>query len=352
MLITVDPVEDSRWDDFIMKHPESTIFHHAAWAQVLRDRYQRKPKYRVVENNCGEIVAAIPLFSIRSPLTGNRLVCLPGAEYCFPIADSGESLFLLMDALRTEVDNGSDSFLEIRGWGGLVVPAELGLVENPYYLRHVASLDGDPERLRARLFHESYHLRRNLRKAEKSGIVVREAESEDDLKKFHQLTEITRKRLCLLPWPYQFLQVIYRYVVKPGYGFLLLAELGDKTIAGSMYFCFGDTTTLKFNASDRNYAQYRGNYLVTWKAMEHACLEGYRQFDFGICNPENHGLARFKSYWGTEETVYPYYYYPARRGIGSVSQSNFLYQAYTAFNRITPKFALKLVSKALYRHLG
>lgn len=352
MLTTIDPVEDSRWDAFIKKHPESTIFHHSAWAQVLRERYQREPIYHVMENDRREIVAAIPLFSIQSALTGNRLVCLPCSEYCFPLSDSRESLLPLIDAVKAEVDNGGVSFWEARGWGGLVVPEELGLVENPYYLRHVANLDGDPEKLRAKLYHESYHLRRNLKKAEKSGIVVHEAESEDDLRRFHRLTEITRKRLRLLPWPYEFLQAIYRHVVVPGHGFLLLAELGDKAIAGSMYFCFGDTTTLKFNASDPKYVQYRGNYLVTWKAVERACHEGYRQFDFGICNPENLGLARFKSYWGTEATVFPYYYYPARQGVGSVSQSNFVYQAYTAFNGLMPEFALKLASKVLYRHLG
>jgi lipid II:glycine glycyltransferase (peptidoglycan interpeptide bridge formation enzyme) len=332
----IDPVSDKRWDDFITEHPEGTIFHHSAWANVLQDRYKCSPAYYVLENERGEILAGAPFFRIQSRLTGRRLACLPSCAYCFPLAYNGEDTSQVLLAAKEEVQSGRVSYLR----------------EHPYYLTHVAGLDEDPERLRARLDRDGYHLKRNLKKAEKSELSVREARGEDDLKEFHHLTVDTRRRLSLLPWPYDFFETIYRHIVTPGHGFLLLAELNGKVVGGSMYFRFKDTVILKFNASNRDYAEYRPNYLLTWKAMERACQEGYRRFDFGVSNPENSGLVSFKKQWGSEEAVLPYYYYPAIRGASSSSQKSLLYRAHTTANHWMPEFALKLAAQALYRHLG
>ncbi len=354
MRITIiDPILDKRWDDFIRGHPESTIFHHSAWAHVLQERYNRSPTYYVLEGEHGEILAAAPFFRIQSLLMGKRLACLPCCAYCFPLAYTPEHLSQLLTVAKEEVDSGQVSYLEIRGWTGSIAPEELGLKEHLYWLTHVASLDNDPERLRAKLDHDAhYHLKRNLKQAERSGLTVREAQSEDDLRAFHRLTITTRRRLNLLPWPYDFFQSIRRHIILPGHGFLLLAELQDKVIGGCMYFCFKDTVILKFNAWDKTYSHYRPNYLITWKAMERACQEGYKRLDFGISNPENTGLVAFKKQWLSAETIAPYYYYPAIRGASSLSQSCFPYQAYTTLNRLMPGLVLKLAGRALYRHMG
>ncbi len=348
----IDPISDKRWDDFINEHPRSTIFHSSAWAQVLGDRYKHDPTYYILENAHGEILAAAPFFHIQTPLKGRRLTCLPCSEYCFPLAYNDEGVGRLLSAAKAEVQSGRASYLEIRGWGALIDPEKLDLKEYPYYVTHVTGLDDDPERLRAKLDRGDYHLKRNLKLAEKSGVTVREAQNEDDLKKFYRLTVITRMRLKFLPWPYRFFQVIHRHIVMPGHGFLLLAELNDKLIAGSMYFRFRDTVTLKFNASDKKYSQFRPNYLLTWKAMEDACKNGYKNFDFGISNYDNLGLVAFKRQWGSEETTFPYYYYLATRGISSLPQTTLQYRrAHTTVNRWTPEFALKLMARVLYRHL-
>jgi hypothetical protein len=35
MLTELNPAVDSRWDKFVLGHPEGTIYHHSAWQQVL-----------------------------------------------------------------------------------------------------------------------------------------------------------------------------------------------------------------------------------------------------------------------------------------------------------------------------
>ncbi len=352
MMRTIDPIADKRWDDFVMKHPQGTIFHHSAWARVLVDRYKCSPTYYVVEDEHGEIAAGIPFIRIQSRLAGRRLACLPCSEYCYPLAYSPEAVVQLLATAKDEVDCGHTSFLEIRGWKDAITPGELELVESPLYLRHVTALNDDLERLRAGL-EKNHHLKRNLKKAEESGVTIREADSEDDLRQFYRLSVTTRRRLNMLPWPYPFIKSIYRHVVAPGHGFLLLAELDGKAIAGSLYLCFKDSVLLKINASDKDYSQYRANYLITWRAMERACRGGYKRFDFGISDPDNSGLIAFKRQWGSDEMPLPYYYYSVAGHSRLMPKVNPAYRpVYTAANKLMPGFAAKLAAAILYRHMG
>jgi CelD/BcsL family acetyltransferase involved in cellulose biosynthesis len=348
----IDPITDSRWDDFVKGHPESTVFHCSAWFRVLRDRYRCNLICYIVEDENGEITAGMPFIRIQSRLAGRRLACLPCSEYCYPLAYSPEAVVQLMAAAKNEVDCGHTSFLEIRGWKDLIKPDVLGLAEFTFYLRHVTALDEDLEKLRTGL-EKAYHLKRNLKKAESAGLNVRECQDEACLKQFYHLSVQTRRRLNLLPWPYKFIKSIYRHVIVPGHGFLLLAELDGKPIAGSLFLCFKDSVILKISASDKDYSQYRGNYLVIWKAMERACREGYKYFDFGISDFDNSGLIAFKRQWGSDETPVPYYYYSTAGHSKLMPKMKSAYRSvYTITNRLMPDFASKLAARALYRHLG
>ena len=76
----VDPTSDGRWDAFITRQKYSTVFHSSNWAWVLKESYGYVPRYYVLENEAGDIKAAIPFFLIQSRLTGKRLVCLPFSD--------------------------------------------------------------------------------------------------------------------------------------------------------------------------------------------------------------------------------------------------------------------------------
>lgn len=346
---TIDPITDKRWDAFIMTHPDSTIFHHSAWARVLVDIYGCMPSYYIMENERGEITAGVPFISIKSKLTGKRLICLPRSEFCFPLAYREEDLKQLLVRAVEDADKDHLSYVEIRGWGRLGSPERLGLVKRSYYLTHTVALDGDLQGIKSRMDRNG---RYNLRYAEKSPVTIRLGQDENDLKEFYRLSVATRRRLNLLPRPYHFFQSIYKNIIIPQHGFLLLAELNGKVIAANMYFCFKDTVIHEFNAQDKDYLEYRPNYLLIWKAMERSCQQSHRYYNFGRTQPENQQLANFKKHWGSEETVLPYYYYPELCGMSSVSRCSLLYRTYTMINKCLPSFMLKVAGDFMYRHMG
>ncbi len=351
MIKTINPLADNRWDDFVIRHPKSTIFHHSVWFRVLHDRYQRDVLCYVLETGNGEICAGIPLIDIPSKITGKRLDCLPCSEYCYPLVYSSKDLVQLLEAVKEKIDLKPDYFVEIKGWEELISPGEIGFVESCQYLQHVSLLKDCPAGLRAEL-DKNYHLKRNLKKAERAKLTIRDADGDDDLKQFSQLSVKTRRRLKLFPWPSQYIKSIYKHVIAAGYGFLLLAESDGRVVAGSLYLCFKDRVTLKINASDKHYAKLRANYLITIKAMERACYAGYKHFDFGISHLDNSGLIAFKRQWGSNESQISYYtYFGDKSGMDPRAKPSYR-KVYNLINKITPAFIVKIASNILYRHSG
>jgi lipid II:glycine glycyltransferase (peptidoglycan interpeptide bridge formation enzyme) len=349
LIKTIDPLTDKRWDAFITDHPESTIFHHSAWARILTDIYQCHPAYYILENEDGEISAAAPFMWLKSPLTGKRLVCLPHSELCYPLGYHEEDLGKLIAAIKDELNSSRSSYLEIRGWGKSGNPAKFNLKEHSYFLTHTIDLDGGLQKIRAGMDRNG---RYNLRYTEKKPINIRVGQDEADLKQFYRLTTITRKRHNLLPQPYRYFMSIYQHLIVPGHGYLLLAELMGKIVAANMYFCFKDIMYHEFNAQDPTYFEYRPNYLLVWKAIERACQESYRSYNFGRTHRENQALSNFKKHWGSEETILPYYFYPDVHGTSTIAKSSNIYKAYTTVNKFMPPFLLKYAGELLFRHMG
>jgi CelD/BcsL family acetyltransferase involved in cellulose biosynthesis len=348
-IIPIDPVADPRWDDFVSRHPQGTIFHHSAWSQVLRERYHTSPNYLALENCHQEITAALPLFVVSGALGGRRLVSLPCSEYCYPLAYQLEDTARLISYATDIVQKKHLNYLEIRGLKEKINPGQLALQSHTYYLNHVTELKSNPSEIKARFSRETrYHINRG----ERSGVTIRPAENEEDLKAYHRLTCAMRRNIHLLPWPYRFFQSIYRHLILPGHGFLLLAEAQNRIVSGGLFLTFKETVLNKFNASDSHFIQLRPNYLVMWKAMEQGCERSYRYFDFGVTNPENTGLIQFKKHWDSRETVLPYYYFPQVRGVNSLPETSLIYRTHTSINKYLPDFALKLAAELLYKRMG
>ncbi|MCJ7500798.1 GNAT family N-acetyltransferase, partial [bacterium] len=107
----------------------------------------------------------------------------------------------------------------------------------------------------------------------------------------------------------------------------------------------------KYGASDKKYQNLRANNLLMWEAIRTYSSQGARTFHFGRTEPENTGLLQFKNGWGAVEgrLEYSKYDFKSKTWIpnpGSVSGFHT-----HLFSRM-PLFALNLVGRILYRHMG
>jgi lipid II:glycine glycyltransferase (peptidoglycan interpeptide bridge formation enzyme) len=344
----IDPITDSRWDEFVSSQKHSTIFHTSAWARVIREAYRYSPRYYVLEN-ADRFQAAIPFYFVRSILTGKRLVCLPFSDYCWPLGEDEADITSLLNSARQEIEAGKASYLEIRGGNNGFSPTQSNLVTRNFNIFHLLDLTPGADALK-KGFHDG--VKDGIRQAGKRGVTVRLSNNKEDLDTFFKLHIATRQKLGVLPQPYIFFKVLYHHLISPRHGFMAMGECEGKVIAASIFLTHKDNVYYKFSASDESYLQKRPNHMVIWEAIRYACANNYKYFDFGRCSPEEKGLRAFKLGWGTKEIDLPYFYYPEIKGLTAASGNGVKYKTLRLVLHMMPQFAFKAAGSLLYKHLA
>jgi Acetyltransferase (GNAT) domain len=295
----INPLSNPDWDRLIVSHPDYTFFHSTAWAKVLHKTYHHEPVYLRCCRN-GKTVALIPMMDVRSPLTGRRGVCLPFTDFCGPLTFDGGDSVLVMDKLSELARDRKWKHFEIRQ-GKPLQPSATPVVA---FYGHMLDLRGSTEDLFARL---KSSVRRALRKADRSDLSVQVTGTREAILEYYQLHIQTRRRHGLPPQPVSFFLNIYDEVIKPGLGFVAMARLGSRPIAGAVFFQFGSKAVYKFGASDERLQDLRGNNLIMWEGTRFLAQNGAESLHFGRTSLDNDGLRRFKLTWGTQEETIAYF---------------------------------------------
>ena len=181
----IDP-SGSEWDQLALSHPEATFFHSSAWARTLTKTYGHKPFYFSFFSS-GAPQALVPMMEVTSTFTGRRGVGLPFSDCSSPLLfQNGDKSFVLsrLSALASE---HAWKYFELRD------PRSLELSVDPanQYFSHLLNLQQGPDALFAGF---SSPVRRAIRKAEKSKLSVRVAQSLKSVLDFYDLHVQTRRR--------------------------------------------------------------------------------------------------------------------------------------------------------------
>jgi lipid II:glycine glycyltransferase (peptidoglycan interpeptide bridge formation enzyme) len=160
-------------------------------------------------------------------------------------------------------------------------------------------------------------VRRALRKAAESKLVVQVSQEREAILAFYRLHVRTRRRHGLPPQPVSFFLNIHQEIIEPGLGFVVIATSAARPVAAAVFFHFGSKAVYKFGASDERFQELRGNNLVMWEAIRFLAQSGKEQLHFGRTSLENDGLRRFKLGWGAEEELIEYYKFTVGRRKGS-----------------------------------
>lgn len=349
----MDPLEDSRWDRFVESHPLGWVCHLSGWKRVLEDSFKHMKGYyfAVVEDAGKNIQAALPVFHLKSWLTGNRLVSAPFATLFDPLVSSREEMKLLLDEVQRLADELKCSFLEIRTFKADSLVKDDNLGESRYFKHHYLLLDPPLDKLRSG-FHRTC-VRQRISRAEKSNIRLKVGEDESDLLDFYKLQLLTRKRIGLPSQPYQFFRALWDVFLPAKQMHLLLAQKDGESIASLLLFQFKDRLSAEFAASDETFKDFSPNHFLFWEAIKMAYGMGCKVFDFGRTSPDNTSLMDFKGRWGAEVIDLPAFYYPASvaEEMGCKEES-WKYKVASKVCKGAPDGLQKAVGGFFYRHLG
>jgi len=315
-LVDVDPSPGAAWDAFVEGRPGATAYHLSAWAAILRAAYRFRPMYMVMRGPDEVIEGVLPLVQRGGRISGSRLNSLPAARWAGPLATTRQREAALIDAACRLVRDGAADRLSIRSTiGGYerLVPELTAHTNDPPSWR--IPLTGDAESFLERLKRHSKSRLRDIAKAERAGLVVREGRSRKDLRRFYHLYLLTMKKHRLLPRSYRQLAVARRLLGPQGVFRLVLVEHQGSPVAGGVFHLWGEGGDLLFNGSDDRYHDLRPNHALYWKAIQLFIEEGRDYLDLGLGSVGT-SLGEFKRRWSGEPTPRFRYTYPAASASG------------------------------------
>lgn len=309
--------DDPRWRELVTGQPDALPYHHPVWSQVLHETFG----YRLAALGCtdatGRLVAVLPLVEKKSLLAKVHLSSLPNTPTAGPLAADQAGLTALLSGAAARVDHSAASWLQVKVEGPVLDGAARGFSGGVWGPTYVLDLPDDPDLLRFGGSQHNSAIRRNVRKAARLGVTVREASSAGDVRRWYRLYLGTMRAHGIPPRPLRLFEVIWDMLVPLGLARLLLAERQtggqSRLLAGSLFLAHNGTVIYAFNGRDPAELEYRPNDAVHWQAISDACRAGRRRYDLGEDSGGNKGLVRFKEKWGAVPTDLYRYYYPRQR---------------------------------------
>lgn len=331
-------VDDEGWRALVDTDPQASAFHHPAWSRLVERCYGFEPFVIVDRAADGSVRGGLPLATVANPLRRRRWVGLPFVDYFPPLGSLAESADL-PSMLRLEAQRDGVRTVEVRA--PLVntddAPAR--------WVRHVLPLADNPDEQFAR-FHRM--TRRNVRQAERNGVVVEVAEGSSALTDvFFGLHLRTRNRQGVPVQPRRFFRLLWEEVLSQELGEVMVASVGGTAVAAAVFLRWNGNVIYKFGASDPAAWGHRPNNLLFWHAIRRSIELGDRTLDFGRSDVSQQGLRSFKLGWGAKETPLFYSVLSDRptRG-GSHRHAPLL----APIVRRSPRWVTRLLGELLYRY--
>jgi CelD/BcsL family acetyltransferase involved in cellulose biosynthesis len=310
-------VDDPRLLAFVASHPGATVYHHPAWIQALVAEYKRKAVVLACEGEEGRLLGILPLMYTRGlpiPIGGElskaRLSSLPRTPIAGPLAATQDVSRMLLAAALDRVSGKSGVRLQIKTEGPIMDGLVEGIGGTPWRKSYVLSLPRNVADLVVR----DHSVRKNLKRAKTSGLTVRVATSEEDLRNWYALYLRTMRRVVVPPRSLRYFLATWKHLGSQNLMKLFLAErqVEGKTtlIAGLIFFMYKERICAGFLACPAEHFQFRPNDLIHWEAIQWATANGYSEYDFGEVPDEEAELARFKMKFGAVPRMLYRYYYP------------------------------------------
>jgi hypothetical protein len=315
--IEVNPCTDQRWEDLVNTLPESSIYHHPAWSQVIEEAYNCRPAHLACEDESGRLWGILPLLYKRGVITGRDISSLIGTPVAGPVAYNDKVTSVLLHAFVDRARSKPDFRVEIRSFSNALNGMVRGVVGAPVQTNYVVELPDKPELLTLGNASNKAAIKRAVNKAFKLGVQIRLAETERELWAWYRLYVSTMRRLGALPRSYEFFQIAWRRLQPKGLLQLLLAQHHERGRAklqgGLLLLTFGQTVHYAYGGWSWENQALRTNDALHWQAMQNACADGFRWYDLGTASDNDRGLARYKKKWGAKPmSLYSYRYHPSK----------------------------------------
>lgn len=290
-LQSIDWLTLDEWQEFVEGQPDSSIFHHRKWLELLHEHYGFKIRIPSIVDN-EKVRVAIPLLQTLSLRGRKKLISLPFTDYLPVLANDPQAATALCMAIANDL--GSQYAAVIVRGGEPVADCKT----SSRHVRHDLRTDAPLEQIEAAF---ASTIRRNLLKAERLKLEFTQRTDAAAIDIFYRLHVLTRKKLGIPVQSKTYFRNLHRELISSGSGFVGVVTKDHVPIAAVVLLGYHGRLTYKYAASDPAALQYRPNDWLVYNSIRFAVEAGFRVFDFGITDKQQDGLRRFKSKWGATE---------------------------------------------------
>jgi len=298
---------EKEWDEFASRYTD-LIFYQSVWSQVLRRGLGGQPLYFYLRDG-GEMVAGLPGVLLNFKIFKILYASIPYGNLIGEKSHYPSFMELLEKEFRKrgidQVRITKSPFLQS------YQPDSFKSITAKCTLLDLRSFDKE----RILESHKKY-VRRDIRKAQRSGITIRSGTSGEDAKIFYQLYLASMERnRAVAKYPFRWFEAIYEKMVESRLGIFLFAELNKTTIAGVVLINSATTTHYFHNGSKPQFLKFCPNELLVHSSLEKAIEKGNSFFDFMGSDPMDLSLIKFKEKWGSQSLdihTYVKDYHPIR----------------------------------------
>jgi len=279
------------WDEFVLQYTD-LIFYQSIWSQVLKEGLRGQPLYFYLREG-REIVAGLPGVLLNFKIFKILYASIPYGNFfgnklyfsSFMESLNGEVVKRRIDQVRLTESPFSEPY----------APESFTPVSAKCTLLDLRGHDKEK-------IWEGYkkNIRRDVRKAQKSGITVRGVDSRERISIFYKLYLASMERnKAMAKYPLRWFEAIYEIVAKKGLGTILIAELKGTPVAGVVLVYSPSSTHYLHNGSRYEFLKFCPNELLVHSSIENALEKKISFFDFMGSDPDDLSLLRFKEKWGS-----------------------------------------------------
>jgi FemAB-related protein (PEP-CTERM system-associated) len=333
------PADRQRWDEFVARAPQASVFHLSAWADVMTNAFGHKPHFLIALDD-GDVAGVLPLVELKSRLFGHALIsnafCVGGG----PLArDEATRLALLKEAERTARALNVD-YAELRDAAG----AEGWTAKDDLYAGFEREMDADEAK---NLLQIPRKQRAVVRKAIEGAFRVT---TDKDVDTFFALFSRTVRDHGTPVFPKKFFREILR--VFPDNADVLTVWQNDTPLSSVLSYYFRDRVYPYYTGSNPKARVAGTNDLMYWKLMRHAVGRGAKIFDFGRSKVGT-GPYSFKKNWGFEPRPIAHQFLLVRREtLPNLNPTNPRYAPAIEIWRRLPLPVANFISPFISRNLG
>jgi thiol-disulfide isomerase/thioredoxin len=290
------PIPDRQMQEFI-KLNSTCIFDTADWLNVLQDGLGLDVHYYGLECD-GQLVLAISLVKLDFRLVRIAYSNIPYGGFIGNCKYIPDFIPLLENALK---DAGTHIFRITKRF------SENFKHFNGYKVQHGYQQVIDIEGLTNDLLWQGYRkrTRRDIRRAEKLGVVTIRISKRSELEILYQLYQDTVKRNnTYTTWTKKAFYSIYDILFLNGKADILFAQLKDRYIAGVIIIYSSDTVYYFMSASLTNYLSFCPNDLLLHEVISSGIEKNKQCVDLMTSKDTDLELVKFKEKWGAK--CYPF----------------------------------------------